>query len=177
MKKKMNDKVKSVIVLTAICLVITALLAVTNSVTSPIIAKARAERIQASLKEVLPDAGEFTEVPVPDGAPSTVKSVYKAADGSFAVVLATMSAYSSGDMGITAGVSPDGRLVGVSLTSYQESKDFGKDTYPKNYVGVTEDDYAEVDVFAGVTYSSKAFKGAIGDAFAVIKMLNEGGAD
>lgn len=173
--KKLNENAKSVIVLTVICLVVTALLAVTNSFTSPVIARSRADKIQKSLKSVLPNAEDFEEIELPEGAPSTVKSVYKAADGSYAVVLATMSSYSSGDMGITAGVSPDGKLEGVTITSYRESKDFGKDTYPLNYIGVTGENYADVDAFAGVTYSSKAFKKAIGDAFAVIKLIEEGG--
>lgn len=173
--KKLNENVKSVIVLTVICLVVTALLAFTNSFTSPIIGKTRAEKIQKSLKSVLPNAEGFEEVVLPEGAPSTVRSVYRAADGSYAVVLATMSSYSSGDMGVTAGISKEGRLEGVTITSYRESKDFGKDTYPQNYLGTTEETYAEVDAFAGVTYSSKAFKKAIGDAFAVVKLIQEGG--
>lgn len=173
--KKLNENLKSVIVLTLICLAVTALLAVTNSFTSPVIAKTRAEKVQSSLKSVLPGSEGFEEIALPEGAPSTVKSVYKASDGSWAVVLATMSSYSSGDLGITAGISPDGKLEGVAITSYRESKDFGKDTYPQNYIGTTADNYSEVDAFAGVTYSSKAFKKAIGDAFAVVKLI-EGGA-
>ena len=175
MKPKFN--VKSIIVLTAICLIVTALLAVTNHFTSPVIESTRAAKVQKSLESVLPNSGGFEEVELPAGAPSTVKNVYKASDGSYAVVLATMSAYSSDDMGVTAGITPDGKLAGAAITSYRESKDFGKDTYPQNYIGVTEEDYNDVDVFAGVTYSSKAFKKAIGDAFAVIKLIEGGDAN
>lgn len=172
--KKLNDKVKSIIVLTLICLIVTGILAATNHFTSPIIEKSRAVKVKNSLMAVLPGTNDFTEVALPEGAPSTVKSVYKASDGSYAVVLGTMSSYSSGEMGITCGISPHGELVGVTLTSYRESKDFGKDTYPKTYLGVTKDTYSEVDTFAGVTYSSNAFKKAIGDAFTVIEMLKGG---
>ena len=172
-----NEKLKSIIVLTVICLVVAALLALTNSVTAPIISTARAEKVERSLKTVLPDAGDFEEIEaLPENAPATVSAVYRAADGSYAVVLAARSAYSSGDMGITLGVGPDKQIKGITLTSYQESKDFGRDTYPQNYVGRTASDYARVDSFAGVTYSSKALKAAIGDAFAVIEILEGGGA-
>lgn len=174
--KKSNDKIKSVVVLTLICLIVTLLLAVTNSFTSPVISDTRAKKVQASLKAVLPDSDGFTEVDLPEGAPATVKSVYRSNDGSYAVVLSTSSAYSSGDMGITAGISPEGKLVGAALTSYQESKDFGKDTYPQTYLGTTAETYSQVDTFAGVTYSSTAFKKAIGDAFAVIELLKGGEA-
>ncbi len=171
-----NDKLKSVIVLTVICLAVTALLAVTNHFTAPVIETARHEKVQSSLIQVLPYAGGFVESPLPENAPSTVKNVYKGNDGSYAVVLTTRSAYSSGDMGITLGISPEGTIAGIKLTSYQESKDFGKDTYPQNYIGSDENSFANVDAFAGVTYSSKALKSAIGDAFTVISAL-KGGAD
>lgn len=171
----MNDKLKSVIVLTAICLIVTGLLAVTNSFTSPVIAETRAKKVQESLSAVLPDAGNFTSMDLPEGAPATVKAVYKADDGSYAVVLATRSAYSSGDLGVTLGISKDKQIKGIKVTSYQESKDFGKDTYPLKYIGRNILSYSGVDAFAGVTYSSTALKNAIGDAFTAVTML-EGGA-
>ena len=173
----MNGSVKSVIVLTVICLVVTALLAVTNNVTAPIIEDSRQEKIAASLKEVLPDSGEFTPIEFPEGAPAAVKAAYRGSDGSYAVVLAARSAYSSGDMGITLGILPDGTINGIKLTSYQESKDFGRDTYPQNYLGKSASDYSSVDSFAGVTYSSKALKGAVADAFEFIELFGGGAAE
>lgn len=175
--KNTNSPVKSVVVLTVICLVVTALLAVTNSVTKPVIAQMRDAKVQSSLQTVLPEASGFTEIPIPEGAHPTVKSIYKASDGSYAVVLATTSAYSSGDMGITVGILPSGSIAGVMLTSYKESKDFGKDTYPQKYVGATDVTYASIDTYAGVTYSSKAFRHAIGDAFSAIKLVEGGVAE
>ena len=176
MKPKFN--VKSIIVLTAICLIVTALLAVTNHFTSPVIKDTRQKKIEASLKEVVPDAYSIREItPLPEGTPSTVKSVYVINNEKYAVVLATTSAYSNGDMGITVGMTKEGSILGIKLTSYFESKDFGKETYPKSFVGLDEEGAAAVDVYAGVTYSSKAFKKAIGDAFAVIKLIEGGDAN
>ncbi|MCR5610880.1 MAG: FMN-binding protein [Clostridiales bacterium] len=174
--KKMNENVKSVIVLTVICLIVTALLAVTNHFTAPIIKTARDEKIERSLKTVIPEMYSIRDAEIPEGAPSSVKHIYIVNDSLYAVVLTTTSAYSSGDMGITVGVSADGKVVGVTLTSYFESKDFGRDTYPKNYIGTTLEDYADVDTFAGVTYSSKAFRKAIGDALTAVKLLKGGDA-
>ena len=170
----MNDKVKSVIVLTVICLVVTALLAVTNSFTAPIIKAAREQKVRDSLKAVLPDMDEPIEVELPKGAPSRVKAVYMDDKNEYAVVLATTSAYSSGDMGITVGISADGEILGVMLTSYFESKDFGRDAYPQKYVGLNAAEAEAVDVFSGVTYSSKAFKAALADAFTVIEIIKGG---
>ncbi|MBR0135274.1 MAG: FMN-binding protein [Clostridia bacterium] len=174
--KKMNGSVKSVIVLTVICLIVTVLLALTNSVTKPVIDRSRAEKVNSSLKVVLPDSGTFTEVELPEGVSPVVKKVFKAEDGSYAVVLATRSSYSSDDMGITVGIDPEGRIKGITLTSYKESKDFGKDTYPQNYLEKDSSNYTEVDSFAGVTYSSKALKEAIGHAFEAVEMIKGGEA-
>ena len=170
----MNDKIKSVIVLTVICLVVTGLLAVTNSFTAPVIKEAREKKVQDSLKAVLPDMYSIRDAALPEGTPSTVKAVYIVNDNEYAVVLATTSAYSSGDMGITVGISEEGEILGVKLTSYFESKDFGRDTYPQNYVGLTAGEAQQVDVFAGVTYSSKAFKAALADAFKAVELIKGG---
>lgn len=172
-----NNSVKSVVVLTVICLIVTALLAVTNSITAPIIEKARHDKAVRSLNAVLPYAGGFKEVPLPEDAPESVKAAYLGNDGSCAFLLTTRSQYSSGDMGITLGLNPDGSIEGIALTSYQESKDFGRETYPGNYVGKTSADYTEVDSFAGVTYSSKALQKAIGDAFTCFKLIGGGAVE
>ena len=171
-----KDYIKSVVVLTVICLVVAVLLAVTNHFTAPVIAANQDAAIQASLQEVIP-GGVFEEIELPEGAPETVKAFYRETSGKGCVaVLATTSQYSNGDMGITAAIDNSGAVSAVSLTSYFESKDFGKTTYPLNYVGVTADTVKDVDVFAGASYSSNVFKGAIADALDVWNMVKEGSA-
>ena len=184
MKKGLSTGAKSVIVLTVICLVVTALLALTNHITSPIIAETRTQRIADSLKSVLPDSGDYKEIEfAEDELPATVKNVYYFdKDGSYAVVLATKSAYSSGDMGITVGIDNAGKIADINITSYMESKDFGKETYPAGFKGMDANAAAGAEVYSGVTYSSKAFKKALADAFeavelAKLKLAGQGGAE
>ena len=176
-KKGLSPNVKSVIVLTVICLIVTALLAVTNHITEPIIKDTRAHRVAESLAKVLPNSGDYNVVAVDkDKLPSSVQDVYYfPKDGSYAVVLATTSAYSNGDMGITVGIDSKVNIAGVALTSYMESKDFGQMTYPQQYVGKNAAEAAKVDTVSGVTYSSKAFRKAIADAFTAVE-LAKGGA-
>lgn len=176
--KKMSVGVKSIIVLTVICLVVAALLAVTDHITAPIIKTMSENRIASSLANVLPDSGEPKEILLEgDQWPDTVKKLYSFEDGSYAVVLATVSEYSNGDMGITVGIGPDSKILGIMLTSYYESKDFGKATYPINFIGKDEQGAAEVDTFTGVTYSSTAFKEALSDAFKAVELAKtQGGA-
>lgn len=164
----MKENVKSVIVLTALCLVVAVLLSVTNFYTAPIIEANKASEAVGSLAVVMPDAQGFEEItPLPDDTPATVKNVYKETSGlGYVVVLATTSQYSSDDMGITVGIGTDGKICGVTLTSYAESKDFGAE-YPQTYVGA-DSALGGIDTVAGVTYSSTAFKNAITDAFTIL---------
>ena len=167
----MKENVKSVLVLTAICLVVAALLAMTNFYTAPIIEQNKADTARASLTVVMPDAAGFEEIELPEGAPETVQHIYKETSGlGYVALLSTTSQYSSGDMGITVGIGADGKICGVSLTSYFESKDFGQDTYPQTYVG-QDSALGGVDTVAGVTYSSTAFKEAIADAFDTVFLI------
>ncbi len=166
----MKNNVKPVIVLTLICLVVAGLLSVTNFYTAPVIEANKAAAATGSLTEVMPEATGFTELEVTADMPATVKQIYQENSGlGYVVIIGTISQYSSGEMGITVAIGTDGKISGVTLTSYQESKDFGKDTYPQTYIGV--DSSLNVDTFSGVTYSSTAFKQAIGDAFTALLSL------
>ena len=169
----MKENVKSVIVLTAICLVVAALLAVTNYYTAPVIEANKANAANESLTVVMPEGTGFEEIELPADAPATVQHIYKETSGlGYVALLSTTSQYSSGDMGITVGVGADGKICGVALTSYFESKDFGQDTYPQTYVG-QDSALGGVDTVAGVTYSSTAFKEAITDAFTVLLQVGD----
>lgn len=170
----MNNRTKSILVLTLICLVVTAVLAATDLVTSPIIEQNNATKVQNSLRSALSAADGFTELDLPAGLPAAVTGIYKADNGSgYAVTLKTKSQYSSDKMGLTVGIDNGGRITGIVLTSYYESKDFGKETYPQTYVGRTQSDYTEAGLVSGVTYSSTAFKSAVGDALTAYAQVKE----
>ena len=163
----MKQSVKSVAVLLAICVVVTALLAGVNALTAPIIAQNRQNAATGSLSEVLPGAGTFEELTLPESAPAAVKTLYREAAGlGYAVLLETSTSYSGSPMAFTVGFSADGLIAGVVITNYQESKDFGKD-YPASYVG-KDSALAGVDLVAGVTYSSTAFRAAVQEAFSLL---------
>ncbi len=161
-------------VLVSICVIVAALLGAINMLTAPEIEKNALKKEQEALFDVFSaEENGFDKVENLDGLPATVTAVYKAKGGEgFAVSLATTTSYSSGDMTFVVGVDNSGKVTGVKLTGYYESKDFGKETYPEGFVGKTEGDYEDIPVTSGVTYSSNAFKAAIGDAFTAIKLAN-----
>lgn len=178
--KKMNEYIKSVVVLTAICLVITTALALVNSVTEPVIATASAERTQASLAEVMPDASEFEEVDSKDaGFPERVSAVYKGldADGnSTGYVFILLTPGYGGDMEIACSIGSDGLIIACRTNSQNETNGLGSKTaespYKDQYTG-EDSSLAGVDSISGATISSNAYKNAILDAFTAFDMLKE----
>lgn len=171
MMEKIKKNMKPTLVLGAICVVVAALMALVNFVTGPEIERRRAEEITKSLTEVMP-GGEFNVEPdeLRDDAPKTVKAVYTDKNGGgYVFVLETKTEYTGNDpMGITVGISKDGTVVGVKLTSYSESKDFGKTEYPDKFIGLDAGGVGSAPLVSGVTYSSSAFKSAIYDALKYI---------
>ena len=169
-----KDYIKSIAVLGAICLVIAALLATVNYFTAPVIKENSAAKENASLSEVLPGSKSFKSEKLPDGAAESVTGIYTDEGGAgYAVTLSTSSAYSGSPMTFTLGVDSEGKVVGVKITNYSETKDFGSD-YPDGYIGADAGSAGDVDLAAGVTYSSTAFREAVCDALEAVDMIREG---
>lgn len=180
----MKDIVKPIAVLAAICLVVTALLAYINSVTSPIIAKANAKAEAEAVQEVLPGATSFETIYEKGGEssagaelPDEVTTVYKADDGSGYVFKLTVKGY-GGDITLMCGIRSDGSIESTKTLNHSETSGIGSKVvdngsdYRKQYEGKTADKLDEVDAVTGATISSKAYKKAITaafDAFATIK--------
>ncbi len=165
----MKENIKSVVVLTAICLVVAVLLAFTNSITAPIIAENQAAAANESLTVVMPEAAGFEDLTASLTLPETVTGVYKETSGlGFVMLVNATSDYSGGNpMTFTIAIDATGTISAVELTGYYESKDFGKDTYPQTYVGQNST-LADVTLVAGCTYSSVAFKESVASAFNVL---------
>lgn len=164
----MKENIKSVVVLTAICLVVAVLLAFTNSVTAPIIAENQNAAANESLLVVMPEAAGFEDLTATLTLPETVTGVFRETSGlGFVMTLNATSDYSGGNpMTFTVAIDATGSISAVELTGYYESKDFGAD-YPSTYVGQNST-LADVTTVAGCTYSSVAFRDSIASAFGVL---------
>lgn len=179
----MKDIVKPIAVLASICLVVTALLAFVNSVTSPIIQKAAEEKAAAARSEVLGEAnGEFDTLSDEDmeklGLPAEITEVSKAKNGSGAVISVTVKGY-GGDIKLMLGIKSDGSIEKIYTLEHSETSGIGsrvvdnKSGYSDNYIGKTEDSYSEVDAISGATISSKAYKKAISIAYEGFDIVKE----
>ena len=173
-----KDNLKSIIVLSCICLVVAVLMGAVNYITSPVIKENDEKKVQDSLKAVMPDSSGFKEEALPEDAPKTVKAIYRDNEKTgFAISVATESAYSSNPMTFTVAVDNSGKIMAVTLTGYSETKNFGKDTYPETYVGADSASVENVDLVSGVTYSSTAFRNAMADALKTLSMIVKTGGE
>ncbi len=162
-----KEYIQPVVVLVAICLVITFALAYVNSVTSPIIAENAAKAADASRAELLPAAKTFEKydgdlvVAVPDKVFVTECYV---ADG-VGMVVTVQSASFGGLLTEMIGIDSEGSITGVKVTAHGDTKGLGtkahESGYLKQYQGLAELAGAEnikgdsaVSYISGATISS-----------------------
>lgn len=169
----MKDIIKPIAVLAAICLVVTALLAYINSVTSPIIAAAEQQAAQEARLEVMPGAKDFEPVEIEaDG----VTEMYRADNGGYVIMLTTKGY--GGDIRLICGIL-DGKLTKIKTLSHSETSGIGSKVvdnasgYSDNYAGKNAAECEDVDTVTGATISSTAYKKAIANAFAAYDQVKE----
>ena len=167
-----KDFVLPIVVLTLICLVISAALAVTNSFTEPVIAKAAAERAEQARSEVIPDATGFELLTV-DGLPATVTEVYGTTNNVGYVFMLSTTGY-GGEMRLICAIGPDGKLLATKTLAQSETKGMGSRITEDGFAGQFPGKDAAlegVDAISGATISSKAYIGAVKDAFAAYELV------
>ena len=144
--KFVKDFVIPVVVLTVICVVVSAALVFTYQATKPIIDEAKNAEANAARAVVLPGASGFEEVELTAEIEGAVDA-YKETSGMGYVVTASAQGYGG----------PVNLMVGFAKLA--------EDSYGAGYVGKTASDYTEVDGISGATVTSKAYKKALGTAF------------
>ncbi len=175
-----TDFVAPIGVLFLICVVMTFLLALTNSATAPIIAQAEAEAAEAARAEVMPEADSFSPVEA-TGLPDTVTEVYRADNGAGYVFSITTTGYGGKNtLKMTVGIGSDGTITGTKILSHAETVGLGakieNDDYQGQYPGKDEEyvsDLANIDTISGATRSSNFFRLGLVDAFAAYDIVKE----
>lgn len=171
----MKKSIQSVAVLTVICIVISVLLAVVNSITAPIIEKADAAKANEALLVVMPNGEGFEELSVSDyELPATVTNIYRENSGGY-VFKMTTTGYSSG-LTIMCGVDKDGNVTGAVCLSSSETLGYEK-TYGDNFTGLNSEMVDGVDTVSGATKTTSAYKNAIKDALNSFIIVNGGSVD
>ena len=169
-----NDFIMPIAVLTIICLVITALLALTNSATQAVIEKASQERAEAARAEIIPEAEGFELMEV-EGLPSTVTEVYSTTNDCGYVFMLTTMGY-GGEMKLILGMDNDGKIISVKTLEHSETKGMGSKTTEEPFRSQFEGKDERLDgvsAISGATISSNAYLAAVADAFEAFNTVKE----
>lgn len=171
----MKNQIKSIFALTIICGVVAVLLAVTNSITAPIIEKNASAAANEALLVVLPDGEDFVSADLSAyELPATVTEAFTEKNGGVVVKLTT-SGYGS-DMVIMVGVNADGTVSGSVCLSSNETLGYEK-TYGEGTKGLTVDTIDALDTVSGATKTTAAYKNAVKDALNSAIILGGGSVD
>jgi len=171
-----NTYVMPLLVLTVICLIVSAALAFMNKITEPVISEAGAERAGAVMREKIPDATGF-ELINPDyidGLPHSIKEIYRTTNGIGYIFTAATSGF-SGDITVICAVDNDGNIISASTLSHTETKGIGTIIEQESFLGNFKGYNSlsdEVDTVTGATISTRAFIHAIDDILDAFRLVN-----
>ena len=172
----MLKNLKNIAVLACVCGVITLLLAVTNSVTAPIIKENENKAANAAFLEIMPEGSGFETLDITSYTmPATVTEVYKESAGKGYVVKLVTTGYGS-DFVIMCGVTGDGVITGAVCLSSTET--LGKEKlYGENFKDKDAQGVESVDTITGATKTTEAYKNAVKDALNAVIVLGGGSVD
>ena len=172
----MTDFGAPIIVLVLICVVMSGLLALTNSATAPIIAEAERKANEEARLEVLPQADSFLQVEQA-GLPEAVREVYQAQNGAGYTFSITTQGYGGKNtLKMAVGIDTDGKITGVKVLSHKETAGLGSkitadEKFYGQFPGLDAAGAAAADTISGATFSSNYYKAAIADAFTAFEQV------
>ena len=161
--------VAPIVVLVGICLVISAALAATYAVASPIIEKNNSGAQNEALRELLPDADEFSPVEgdfwASDDGQVVVTAANTANNGAGVVITVDTTSF-GGTLTEMVGIGSDGAITGVKVINHADTPGVGtkamEEEHLVQYSGVTELDSTSakndsvIDHVSGASVSSDA---------------------
>ena len=181
---KTESTFKFVLRLAATLLLITAVvaaaLAAVNSVTAPVIAQLKADKVQAAIEEVLPGGGQSVAFTDNTG---WVSNVYKS-DKGFAVEVTPTTGF-NGAITMMVGIDTEGKILGISVVSQTETAGLGAvcaakteagQSFRGDFVGLSgsvqvNKDGGEVDAITGATITSRAVCDGVNAALSCVAGL------
>lgn len=183
-------KAKAVVIPTAIlliiCVVVTALLVLTNSMTADRIETLQIEEEKAARQEVLPQVDTFVEKKIV--YQDVEYTYYEAVNGSGYVFQTRFKGY-GGAVVVMTGISKDGTVSGVKITSQDETPGLGQKaldskftnqyikSIPADGFSVTKQGASadnEIDSIAGATITSKAVTNSVNLAIELYQEITGG---
>lgn len=175
---KINESVKMIATLVIIAVVVAAAMAGVNMLTKYQIAQNDVDKLNNSLKEVLPaDSYDILQE-------TETATVYEAKKGGQTIgyCVSNITAGYGGDIHVLTGVDVEGKVTKISILSHGETPGLGanatKDAFKNEFTGKlagtlsAEKNAAgadEIQAISGATITSKAVTKAVNDAMITIK--------
>ena len=184
MKLSPKEILRPTLALLVICVVATALLALTNSVTAARIAETERENAVASRRTVMPDAASFGEEQSCDAL--TYCAAFDADGGEIGNVYTAAAKGYGGAVTVMVGIGKDGKVTGIEILSHSETPGLGanstKPAFKNRFVGKegtltvskTSNDGENVQAITAATTTSKAVTSAVNAALAADRTLKGG---
>lgn len=187
-----NSKAKEIIVpavsLFLICVVVTALLALTNAVTAPKIDALAVETQEATKKQVLSSADSFSEEKQveKDGVSYTYYDGLTSDGSVMGYVFVTSAKGYGGDISVMVGVLGDGTVAGVNILSINETAGLGMNAKNQSFldqflgksgeIGVAKNNPSDTEIQAltGATITSSAMATAVNTALSLYAEIGGG---
>ena len=176
-KKAQSTLVNMLLSLTVIALVAAGALALVSSVTAEPIAKAQKAKTEEAIKKVLPDFDK-AEADTVDGVACTRAYTHDGALQGVAVMAGSEKGF-GGHLGVMVGFDTEGNVTGYKVLETSETPGLGAkadEWFQKGNKGdiighngaeplQVKKDGGDVDAISGSTITSRAFCGAINDAY------------
>lgn len=185
-KSEKIEIIKVSLILFLITAISAALLAVVNSITSPIIEQNEIIKQNSAMKLVLEDADSFGEENLRnDKMDKIVTAVYNSNNNAGYVVIASPSGY-GGAINLAVGVSEEGMVKGVNVISQTETAGLGSnctdEDFLEQYKGKVEEITVsktnakdnQINAISSATVTSKAVTKGVNAAIEAINILKEG---
>jgi len=176
----MNTVLKTILVLTVILLVATALLSITNNYTQPVIQEQKKQFFYNQINILFPDMKYTDRVPVYRqgqlaGEYYNVYNTYDRLDGY--AIIQSVPGYQS-DIKILAGFDKNKKLISIVLLEQMETPGIGgkidNEQFLRQFDGKKMDslkfrkDGGEIDAVTGATISSTATLNAVRNSYSII---------
>ena len=167
-----QDFIMPIAVLLIICIIVTGALAATNELTAPIIAQSASDRAAASMREILPEADEFTAIDLTEEMiENGVTEMYDAIAGDEQVgYIAVSSADGYGGKSsiiIIIAVSPEHTVINLKTLKNAETQGLGsrvsEPEFESTFIG-SNASFADYEAISGATVSSQAYFSAVDHA-------------
>lgn len=169
-----KNMIKPVLILTAICIVVSLLVALTNYITADAILRQEIETAEAAKKAVLPYAESFTQI---ESSDFTAFTGFDEEGDVIGYAITTSAKGYGGQVQIMTGLDINGVVTGVEILSEEETEGLGKNANKEEFrnlfIGKQVDKYSVVKIKAQDEGDIVAITGATITTTAVTAAVNE----